>query len=208
MTWLAAKAEENETRSAAVRDAETAFGEHYPVLKHQPLTRQVTHILSRLQRFRELMMENDKLKIDLAQVRRENETLARQVPPLPQAPRDHPSVRDCMEARKASDGTFPFGMGDTTPTPEFMFKSLGTDGGRVENTEPVIRPTLGITRILGQAWCRTEVPHEQCLEIVRARSTSFRVVLCNVHQDVTTGELTYEPISFDDLPRVTESPAS
>jgi hypothetical protein len=177
LKWAAtaARAREAEELNTIIGNAEKAFGEHYPVLKHQPLARQVDHILSRLERVRELMMENDKLKIDLAQARRENETMARQVPPVP---RDHPSVMDIEEAMKFSGGLFPADMGVTSSS--------------------------AFTKVIGQAWCRTDgrPPDGSIVGYTEG------MVLCNVHQDVATGALAYVPISFDDLPRVTEAAAS
>ncbi len=60
------------------------------------------------------------------------------------------------------------------------------------------------TQVIGQAWCATSGPHKGVPEL---GYPDQRIVLCNVHRDVTTGAVTYVPISFEDLPRVTEAAA-
>ena len=77
----------------------------------------------------------------------------------------------------------------------------------------VLGNPAAFTRVIGQAWCRTTEHHPKCMELVSKPQTldfsaSARTVLCAIHQNVTTGEMTYVPISFDDLPQVTETPAS
>lgn len=62
------------------------------------------------------------------------------------------------------------------------------------------------TRCLGQAWCR--VGSSTSSNMITMCVNHVMISLCNVHQDMTTGGLTYYPISVDDLPRVTETPAS
>lgn len=62
-----------------------------------------------------------------------------------------------------------------------------------------------ITRVVGQAWCRTTERFPNSPELVDKNLK--RMVLCAIHQNLTTGETTYVPISFDDLPKVTEAAA-
>ena len=156
------------------------------------------------------------------QLAQENETLALQVPPEPvkcdpdlihRQGRQITDLRDLLTsahaiaARGGEDTNWEAfigqlrdrGIGSITAK---VFKMPKEDPTSVIVT--VTRPAF--TRVIGQAWCRTEKPVADSPEL-RYHSMA-RIVLCNIHQDVHTGETTYVPISFDDLPQVTETSAS
>jgi hypothetical protein len=55
------------------------------------------------------------------------------------------------------------------------------------------------TKVIGQAWCRTDRAPNSALKFNMHNDC---IVLCDVHQDTTTGALTYRPLAMEDLPVV------
>ncbi len=175
----------------------------------------------------------------LEAVKRENETLARQVPPQltegntveQQLDRQTSVITDLRDLLTSAHAIAARGGEDTNweafigqlkergissitakvfrKPVDYTVKSLGTDGGRVENPEPIMLTyePAAFTKILGQAWCRVGNSISSSMVVMRSESHHATLILCNVHRDVTTGAVTYVPISFEDLPRVTEAAA-
>jgi hypothetical protein len=117
---------------------------------------------------------------------RENETLARNVPP--ESPPDDPIFWNPYNGavQDHRDGTI---------------IQPDTDKERAKRGLPPLEyPPVPI----GQAWCRTENRHPRgCLVL----GWGNNAVLCNVYQDVMTGAVTYAPIPFDELPHVGKAEA-
>ena len=55
------------------------------------------------------------------------------------------------------------------------------------------------TKVIGQAWCKTDRATNSALKFNMHNDC---IVLCDVHQDTTTGALTYRPLAMEDLPIV------
>jgi hypothetical protein len=81
------------------------------------------------------------------------------------------------------------------PKPPLMEEVTNVDGVVITYN----RKDFPAPKLIGQAWCRTENRHPGgCLVL----GWGNNAVLCNVHQDVMTGAVTYLPIPFDELPHV------
>lgn len=59
----------------------------------------------------------------------------------------------------------------------------------------------GFVKVIGQAWCRT-IRQDLRYPTLSLYPTKGYMVLCNVHQDIGTGGLTYTPVAINDLPTV------
>lgn len=124
---------------------------------------------------------------------RENETLARNMPPEPpddsvfwnpyngvvQDHRDGTVIQPDTDKERAKRGLPPFEM------PESVLDTPFGAAGRV-------------TKVIGQQWCRGNASEGH----IGVAYPGGRLVLCEVHQDVQTGALTYHPLSVKDLPIV------
>lgn len=106
---------------------------------------------------------------------RENETLARNVPPEPPAEESckRPGVVQVMDYSPALN---PDHFAVTQPT------------GRTKN--------------LGQQWCRVNHENDVPEDAIGDKRRGGWICLCNVLQDPATGALTYRPVGVKDLPLV------
>lgn len=133
----------------------------HPDLGPQDFAELPLEVLALHDMYNELLVKNKTLE-------RENETLARNMPPEPpvEEPRKRPVIVQGM------DYCFP-------------------------------QSECRVTKILGQQWCRTSTDTAEAPDTfgLRFRDGSH-MVLCEVHQDVQTGALTYRPLSVEDLPLV------
>ncbi len=120
---------------------------------------------------------------------RENETLARNMPPEPPADsvfwnpyngvvqdhRDGTVIQPDTDKERAKRGLPPF---DTN------------------------QPT-GFTKVIGQAWCKTDRATTDLVNFaLKFDMQTHFIVLCEICQDTTTGALTYHPVGVKDLPIV------
>jgi hypothetical protein len=123
---------------------------------------------------------------------RENETLARNVPPEPSVTSlDGVHYAQTTEAAPEK----PFAWTGKTPEEQAALDELNA---------------LATTcRIVGQQWCSTSGNRtlSDAVQFYIDHPLSGKVlVLCNVNQNVVTGALTYEPVRVSDLPSLPSLP--
>jgi hypothetical protein len=148
----------------------------------------------------ELVREMDERVGDLV---RENETLARNMPPEP--PSFHETAIHEMQdriVRKTAEAWLQDAPYRRTFQKPHQPPPLMEETPVVMTYDPVCFRT---TKILGQAWCKTDRATNSA---IRFNMHNDCIVLCDVHQDTTTGALTYVPVSVDELPQVTNAAAS
>lgn len=102
---------------------------------------------------------------------RENETLARNVPPPPFTPEPPASVSDTPSGAAA---LMPDQFNASQPT--------------------------GFSEVIGQAWCRCDRENDAPPDALGLRYCGGWIVLCEVSLNVATGALTYTPLARKDLP--------
>lgn len=139
----------------------------------------------------ELVREMDERVGDLV---RENETLARNMPPEP--PSFHETAIHEMQdriVRKTAEAWLQDAPPADMAAPE---PPLMEETPVVMTYDPACFRT---TEILGQAWCKTDRATNSA---IRFNMHNDCIVLCDVHRDTTTGALTYRPLAMEDLPIV------
>ena len=146
-------------------------------------------------RYNMMIAENDKEVCKNGDLVRENGDLVREVSDLRATlARMDKRVGDLVRENETLARNAP-------PKPPLMEK--------VTNVDPVVMTydpaCFRTTKHLGQAWCKTDCATNTAL---RFNMHNDCIVLCDVHQDTTTGALTYVPVSVDELPQVTNAAAS
>ena len=137
----------------------------------------------------ELVREMDERVGDLV---RENETLARNMPPEP--PSFHETAIHEMQdriVRKTAEAWLQDAPPADTAAPE-----PPAETPVVVTYDPACFRT---TKVIGQAWCKTDRATNSA---IRFNMHNDCIVLCDVHRDTTTGALTYRPVAVKDLPIV------
>lgn len=111
----------------------------------------------------------------IGELLRENETLARNMPPEPPAeePDKRPGIVQVMDFSTA----------------------FNTPSGVAAAATPAYK-------VLGQQWCRVNHENDVPPGAIADKLQGGWVVLCEVRRDITTGALTYHPLSVEDLPLV------
>lgn len=144
---------------------------------------------------------------------RENETLARNMPPEP--PADFAAAASEASklelARNALEVLSKLGNGDRVGNSVgnvIAARALEAISRNVPPEPPADassreEPTIKVTKVLGQQWCKTDRATTDLVNFAfKFGMQTHYLVLCNVHKDVQTGALTYHPVRVKDLPFV------
>lgn len=135
---------------------------------------------------------------EVEKLRRENETLARQVPSEPSY--DHSwAVVSHGESSEPSSAT-----SKNSWSAEIPVSDLEPEDLRVPNAgSQTISAPGAFRQHLNQQWCLTIdlslLPRDDIRIVV---GPGMWAVLCNVYRDPATGALTYEPVPINDLPKI------